>query len=102
MIKNDAVRRLVLLIICLAIAGGTVFLYLSSDAAETTATLAKDYVSENHIPDTMAHNAVTAVYLNYRLWDTLFESLVLLICALAVISLSWSSEVKKEEKRDER
>lgn len=102
MIRNDTVRRLVLLMLCLLAAVGVIFLYLSSDRTEPTATLAKDYVSAHHIDDTSAHNAVTAVYLNYRLWDTLFESLVLLICALAVISLSWSSEVKRKEKRHER
>lgn len=102
MIKNDTARRLVLLMLCLLAAGGVIYLFILTDSAEPTATLAKDYVSANHIEDTSAHNAVTAVYLNYRLWDTLFESLVLLICALAVISLSWSSEGKKRGKRHER
>lgn len=99
MIKNDAVRRLVLLALCLLVTTGVIVLYASSSVPEAAAPLARGHVSANHINETEARNAVTAVYLNYRLWDTLFESLVLLICALAVINLSWSSE--KKEKRDE-
>ena len=34
-------------------------------------------------------NSVTAIYLGYRLYDTLFESLMLLISMSAVIHLSW-------------
>lgn len=92
MIHHDAIRRFALLVICMLITAGVVWLYASSSRTEPDQAAAKDYVTENHIDDTQAQNAVTAVYLNYRLWDTLFESLVLLISALAVISLSWCAE----------
>ena len=52
---------------------------------------AKDYIADNHVQDTSAENAVTAVYLNYRFFDTIFESLILLVSVLAVMMLSWSA-----------
>jgi multicomponent Na+:H+ antiporter subunit B len=51
---------------------------------------AKAYVLENHNTETGAKNAVTAIYLNYRLWDTIFEAMLLLLSAMAVIYFSWS------------
>ena len=35
--------------------------------------------------DTGAKNAVAAIYLNYRMYDTLFEALMLLISIIAMI-----------------
>jgi len=89
--KNDNRRRIILLILCMALAAAVAGLYITSGTLDLDATQAKDYIAQNHAQDTAAENAVTAVYLNYRYWDTLFESLILLVSVLAVISLSWSS-----------
>jgi len=35
--------------------------------------------------DTGARNAVAAIYLNYRMYDTLFEALMLLVSIIAMI-----------------
>jgi len=35
--------------------------------------------------DTGAQNAVAAIYLNYRMYDTLFEALMLLVSIIAMI-----------------
>lgn len=99
--NSKIIRQAALFAVCMLIAAGIVYLYLSSGDATTDAASAKEYVAKNHIYDTSAQNAVTAVYLNYRLFDTIFESLVLLISVLAVISLSWSSEKAEKEKRNE-
>lgn len=37
-----------------------------------------EYVTRNFEEDTAARNAVTAIILNYRMYDTLFEALILL------------------------
>jgi len=37
-------------------------------------------------------NAVTAIYLGYRVYDTLFEALILVVAVVAVSHMSWSSE----------
>jgi multisubunit Na+/H+ antiporter MnhB subunit len=49
---------------------------------------AADYYRHNSIRDTGAHNAVTAIYLNYRVYDTLFETLTLLVSVMAIIHFS--------------
>lgn len=38
--------------------------------------------------DTGAFNSVTAIYLNYRIFDTLFETLLLLISVIGIIYFS--------------
>ena len=86
-------RRLALLIVCLLIATGLIYAFLSSgDAGLHKKDTAQAHVMENHTGETGALNAVTAIYLNYRWWDTLFEALVLLVSVLAVINFSWSGD----------
>jgi len=43
--------------------------------------------------DVGGENAVTAVYLGYRMYDTLFEALMLLVSIVAVTHLSWHKDV---------
>jgi multicomponent Na+:H+ antiporter subunit B len=38
-------------------------------------------------------NAVTAIYMGYRMYDTLFEALMLLVGIMAVVHLSWHREM---------
>jgi len=47
-----------------------------------------DYLIENAVVETAATNIVTAIYLNYRYYDTLFEALMLLFSIIAVIYMS--------------
>ncbi len=84
-------RRLTLMILTLLVVVGVVFVYLSAGDSGLNTNEAKDYIAENHVQDTSAGNAVTAVYLNYRFFDTIFESLILLVSVLAVMMLSWSA-----------
>lgn len=46
------------------------------------------YYIENFYADTGASNSVTAIYLNYRLFDTFFETLLLLISVIGIIYFS--------------
>ena len=39
--------------------------------------------------DVGGENAVTAIYLGYRVYDTLFEALLLVVAAVAVVHMSW-------------
>jgi len=52
----------------------------------------QDLYVARFMPDVGGYNAVTAIYLGYRVYDTLFEALVLLIGALAVIHMSLYTE----------
>lgn len=49
------------------------------------------------VEETGSPNVVTAIYLNYRYYDTLFEALVLLFSVIAVIYMS----VHEKEAPDE-
>ncbi|MCL1925392.1 MAG: DUF4040 domain-containing protein [Defluviitaleaceae bacterium] len=42
--------------------------------------------------DVGSHNPVTTVYLGYRVYDTLFEALILLVSVVAVKHVSWYSD----------
>lgn len=44
-----------------------------------------EYVLDNFQEQTGAENAVAAIYLNYRVYDTLFEALLLLIAIVGII-----------------
>lgn len=46
------------------------------------------YYIENFYKDTGASNSVTAIYLNYRLFDTFFETLLLLVSVIGIIYFS--------------
>ncbi len=42
------------------------------------------YITENFKADTGAHNAVAAILLNYRMYDTMFEALILLTAIIGM------------------
>lgn len=46
---------------------------------------ATDYYLANYEEDTGAGNAVAAIYLNYRVYDTFFEALLLLVAIVGII-----------------
>ena len=52
----------------------------------------RDYLLQHGAADTGAINLVTAVYLGYRLYDTLGEAIVLLLAVSAVLFFLESGE----------
>lgn len=58
-------------------------------------TLAEYFILHS-FRDTGATNAVAAVYLNYRVFDSLFETLMLMVSVVAVIHLSWRNSIEHE------
>ncbi|MFW6313870.1 MAG: hydrogen gas-evolving membrane-bound hydrogenase subunit E [Spirochaetota bacterium] len=63
------------------------FLVLSLDGDHPTETPIRAAIVENGVADTGAVNLVTAVYLGYRAFDTLGETVVLLLAVSGVIFL---------------
>ncbi len=55
------------------------------------------YITKNAFAETGASNAVTATYLFYRYYDTLFEALMLLFSIIAVIYMSIHEGDKYDE-----
>jgi len=90
--KRDMLRRIVVMVVCVIIAAGMIALFYTTGDSGLDATSAKLNILDNHFEYTGADNAVSAIYLNLRLWDTLFEALVLLVSAVAVISFSRSDD----------
>ncbi len=90
---KDRKRKLLILVICLGICMVIFSGYTSNkEAFYDNQDQAKVYILQNHTSETGALNAVTAIYLNYRLWDTLFEAMILMLSVLAVISFSHRGE----------
>lgn len=58
-----------------------------SDAYPLT-TFVKDYYITHSVTETAAENSVTAIYLDYRLFDTLFETMLLFVSVIAVFYFS--------------
>ena len=62
---------------------------------------ANAYLKDQYISmfsrDVGGENAVTAIYLGYRMYDTLFEALMLLVSVVAVVHLSWYSDVEARD-----
>ncbi len=90
--KRDKTRRTLLLVLCIIVIVFITALLLTDPDTGIKTNIAQNTVIKNHFADTGADNAVSAVYLNYRLWDSLFEALVLLVSAVAVISFSRSQD----------
>jgi len=63
------------------------FLFFALSGEHQTATEVRSYFVENGIADTGAVNLVTAIYLGYRAFDTLGETIVLLLAVSGVLFL---------------
>ena len=62
-------------------------LTLDTESIPSSQQLSHYYIT-NFQQDTGALNAVTAIYLNYRLFDTFFETLLLLVSVIGIIYFS--------------
>jgi len=62
------------------------FLWLMPE--QTPVTYLKDMYTSRFSGDIGGENAVTAIYLGYRMYDTVFEALMLLVSIVAVMHLS--------------
>lgn len=60
-----------------------------------------NYYLENAQKETGAINVVTAIYLNYRVFDTVFEALLLLVAVTAVLFIYPIKPAKKIEKKNQ-
>jgi len=69
--------------------GGLFFYFLPN--GEANVYLKEQYLSL-FMYEVGGENAVTAIYLGYRVYDTLFEALVLIISVIAVSHMSYSGE----------
>ncbi len=65
-----------------------IMLAIHDHAGQTLPNQLIGYYKENALAQTGAQNAVTAIYLSYRVYDTIFEALTLLIGVIGIIYCS--------------
>ncbi len=73
----------------------TLFLVSDIEAAQTRPIF--NYVMQNYTEQTGANNSVASIYLNYRIFDTVFEALMLLVSVMGVVHFSRHEENHNEE-----
>lgn len=78
--------------IAFAVLGAVVVLFLFLNHSEQLDTPLMDYFTADFYAQTGAQNSVAAIYLNYRVFDTLFEALMLMVSVMEVINVSWANK----------
>ncbi len=74
--------------ISLAVLAAVVTLYVAMGTKSVENPQIFEFVMENYSKDTNAQNSVASIYLNYRIFDTIFEALMLLVSVMGVIHFS--------------
>jgi multicomponent Na+:H+ antiporter subunit B len=74
-----------------------IFLYTHLNVPKSSFNESYQYYITHFIRDTGAQNAVAAIYLNYRFFDTLFEALMLLVGVIGTIYFSRYGEGENDE-----
>ena len=93
------IRSILVSLLVAAACGGVMYLSIAHPDTVSTGEVTRYFV-ENYEDDTAARNAVAAIYLNYRVYDTLFEALLLLIAIVGIVHFFKIGAVKQQEKRD--
>lgn len=89
MTSSKAISLLRLLAVLI---GASLMLGIYSTSFESFGTQLKEFFTTDFLAETGASNSVAAIYLNYRVYDTLFEALMLMVSVIEVISVSWYKE----------
>lgn len=82
--RQEAIYRLITLAV---MAGIGFFLYQAAYSGTPYNWLSYDYFINNGFVETGAKNLLTGIYLNYRLFDTVFESTLLFVVTAGILYL---------------
>jgi multicomponent Na+:H+ antiporter subunit B len=85
-------------LLAVALVGALLVYALSGE--HPSAAEAGSYVVEHGLEETGAHNLVTSIYLGYRAFDTLGETIVLLLAVSGVIFLVGKESDASRNKKD--
>ena len=85
-IFRNLVKYIPQMILCIVL----FFLFINFIPTGEPNTYLKDLYLLNFMDNVGGENAVTAIYLGYRVYDTLFEALVLVIAVVAVVHMSYT------------
>ncbi|MCL1862989.1 MAG: DUF4040 domain-containing protein [Defluviitaleaceae bacterium] len=89
-VKEWAIKYFPAIALCVGLFG--LFVYFAPDG--TVSTYLKELYITRFMPEVGGKNAVTAIYLGYRVYDTLFEALILVIAVVAVSHFSYSEDAQ--------
>lgn len=84
--------------IFIAITAIVVVIFHFTNYGEKLSTPLMEFFTYNFYEETGASNAVAGIYLNYRMFDTFFEALMLMVSVMEVINVSWSNKHEQEYK----
>lgn len=80
------IRKILLIIMLLILL--TIFSLNAFEATKNMDSYSKEYYFENTYKDTGSKNVVTGIYLDYRLFDSIFEAGILLVAVTGIIFMS--------------
>lgn len=86
-------RAIQILRIALVVIAAVMMLFMFTNFSETLETPLKDFFTTDFLAETGAENSVAAIYLNYRMFDTIFEALMLMVSVMEVINVSWANKL---------
>lgn len=101
MVQKPMSKYIHTLRIAFALIGVSLFVFMYLNYSESFDTPLMDFFTDDFVSDTGATNAVAGIYLNYRVFDTLFEALMLMVSVMEVINVSWSNRHKEHYQFEE-
>lgn len=96
MTRKKTSRAIFSLRIALTVIGAYLLISLFLQDAETLGAPLMEFFTANFFAETGASNAVAGIYLNYRVFDTLFEALMLVVSVMEVINVSWANRHEEQ------
>jgi multicomponent Na+:H+ antiporter subunit B len=87
-------------VLVLAVYGAVIFVTKMHD--EQLGPTLFQYIVHNFNTDTAAENAVSSILLNYRMYDTMFEALILLTAIMGMKQFLPSSHELEDVDREKR
>ena len=90
-LKKSAGVKKYIFPVCFTLLLAALFIWFIPD--NPAGTYLKDQYISMFSHDLGGENAVTAIYLGYRMYDTMFEALMLLCSIVAVVHLSWYKDM---------
>lgn len=81
----------------LAMLSASLVIHLSSLTPLSERYTASEYYLKHAFSETGSINSITAVYLYYRYYDTLFEALMLMLSIIGIMYLSANREDKGDD-----
>jgi multisubunit Na+/H+ antiporter MnhB subunit len=84
-------------LLCLAMFAGVVFLTINH--SETTEPTLYNYFTRSQNDKTGAQNIVAAILLNYRMYDTVFEAMILLTSVMGMLHFLYAGHKAPAKKK---